>query len=137
HYPQAAAALAAGKHVICEKPLAMTSVETGELVRLAHASGLVHAVNFNLRFYPICRHLHQLVREGGLGEVRLVSGHYLQDWLLLDTDWNGRRQPKRGASLGAVADIGSHWMDLTGHVAGQRIVSVMADLKTFIPVRQQ
>jgi predicted dehydrogenase len=137
HYPQAAAALAAGKHVVCEKPLAMTSAETRELVRLAEASGLVHAVNFNIRFYPICRHLHQLVREGGLGDVRLVSGHYLQDWLLLDTDWNWRLEPELGGSLRAVADIGSHWMDLTSHITGQRIVSVMADLKTFIPVRYQ
>jgi predicted dehydrogenase len=137
HYPQAAAALAAGKHVVCEKPLAMASAETGELVRLAQASGLINAVNFNLRFYPICRHLHQLVREGGLGDVRLVSGHYLQDWLLLDTDWNWRLDPKVGGSLRAVADIGSHWMDLTSDITGQRIVSVMADLKTFIPVRQQ
>ena len=137
HYPQAAAALAAGKHVVCEKPLAMTSVETGELVRLAQASGLVHAVNFNIRFYPISRHLQQLVRDGGLGDVRLVSGHYLQDWLLLDTDWNWRLEPEFGGNLRAVADIGSHWMDLTSHVAGQRIVSVMADLKTFIPVRRR
>jgi predicted dehydrogenase len=137
HQPQAAAALASGKHVVCEKPLAMTSAETGELVRIAQASGLVNAVNFNIRFYPICRHLHQLVQEGGLGDVRLVSGHYLQDWLLLDTDWNWRLDPKLGGSLRAVADIGSHWMDLTSHIAGQRIVSVMADLKTFIPVRRQ
>ena len=137
HFPQAAAALAAGKHVVCEKPLAMTSTESGELVRLAQATRLVNAVNFNLRFYPICRHLQQLVREGGLGDVRLVSGHYLQDWLLLDTDWNWRLEPELGGSLRAVADIGSHWMDLTSHLAGQRIVSVMADLKTFIPIRQQ
>src|ERR1700730_8011114 len=137
HYPQAAAALAAGKHGVCEKSLAMTSTETGELVRLAQASGLIHAVNFNIRFYPINRHLHQLVREGGLGDVRLVSGQYLQDWLLLDTDWNWRLEPELGGSLRAVADIGSHWMDLTSHVAGQRIVSVMADLKTFMPVRRQ
>jgi len=137
HYPQAAAALAAGKHVVCEKPLALTSVETGELVRLAQSSGLVHAVNFNIRFYPINRHLQQLVREGGLGDVRLVSGHYLQDWLLLDTDWNWRLEPEFGGNLRAVADIGSHWIDLTSHVSGQRIVSVMADLKTFIPVRRQ
>jgi predicted dehydrogenase len=137
HYPQAAAALAAGKHVVCEKPLAMTSAETGELVRIAQSSGLVHAVNFNIRFYPICRHLHQLVREGGLGDVRLVSGHYLQDWLFLDTDWNWRLEPELGGSLRAVADIGSHWIDLTSNLTGHRIVSVMADLKTFIPVRQQ
>jgi predicted dehydrogenase len=137
HYPQAKAALAAGKHVICEKPLTMTSGESAELVRLAAASGLVNAVNFNLRFYPICRHLHQSVREGELGEVRLVSGHYLQDWLLFDTDWNWRLEPELGGKLRAVADIGSHWMDLTSHIMGQRIVSVMADLKTFIPIRQQ
>src|SRR5207253_9955492 len=109
HFPHAAAALAAGKHVVCEKPLAMTSSETGELVRLAQATRLVNAVNFNLRFYPICRHLHQLVREGGLGDVRLVSGHYLQDWLLRDTDWNWRLEPELGGNLRAVADIGSHW----------------------------
>src|SRR5438132_11608576 len=96
HFPQAAAALAAGKHVVCEKPLAMTSAESGELVRLARTRGLVHAVNFNIRFYPICRHLHQLVREGGLGDVRIVSGHYLQDWLLLDTDWNWPLEPALG-----------------------------------------
>jgi predicted dehydrogenase len=137
HYPQAAAVLAAGKHVVCEKPLAMTSAETSELVRLAQASGLVHAVNFNIRFYPICRHLQQLVREGGLGDVRLVSGHYLQDWLLLDTDWNWRLEPQLGGSLRAVADIGSHWMDLTSHLTGRRIVSVMADLKTFLSIRRQ
>jgi predicted dehydrogenase len=137
HYPQVKAALAAGKHVVCEKPLTMTSTESAELVRLAKASRLVNAVNFNLRFYPICRHLHQVVFDGGLGEVRLVSGHYLQDWLLLDTDWNWRLEPELGGKLRAVADIGSHWMDLTSHVAGQRIVSVMADLKTFIPIRQQ
>src|ERR1700694_1304967 len=137
HFPQAAAALGAGKHVVCEKPLAMTSGESGELLRLAEASGLVHAVNFNIRFYPICRHLHGLVREGGLGDIRLVSGHYLQDWLLLDTDWNWRLEPELGGKLRAVADIGSHWMDLTSHIAGQRIVSVMADLKTFISTRHQ
>ena len=137
HYSHAKAALAAGKHVICEKPLTMTSTESGELVQLAAASGLVNAVNFNLRYYPICRHLHQFVREGGLGDVRLVSGHYLQDWLLYDTDWNWRLEPEVGGNLRAVADIGSHWMDLTSHIAGQRIVSVMADLKTFIPIRQQ
>jgi predicted dehydrogenase len=137
HYAHAKAALAAGKHVICEKPLTMKSAESGELVQLAAASGLVNAVNFNLRFYPICRHLHQFVREGGLGDIRLVSGRYLQDWLLYDTDWNWRLEPELGGSLRAVADIGSHWMDLTSHLAGQRIVSVMAELKTFIPIRQQ
>lgn len=137
HFAQAAAALKAGKHVVCEKPLAMTSAQTAELVQLAERSGLVHAVNFNIRFYPICQHVHQLVRESGLGDVRLVSGHYLQDWLLLDTDWNWRLEPNLGGSLRAVSDIGSHWMDLTSFLTGRRITAVMADLKTFIPVRRQ
>jgi predicted dehydrogenase len=137
HYPQAGAALRAGKHVVCEKPLAMTSHESADLLKQARASGRVHAVNFNIRFYPICQHLHGLVREGGLGTVRLVSGHYLQDWLLLDTDWNWRLEPDLGGSLRAVSDIGSHWMDLTTFLTGSRIASVMADLQTFIPIRQQ
>jgi predicted dehydrogenase len=115
----------------------MTSAESGELVQLARSSGLVHAVNFNIRFYPINQHLHQLVREGGLGDVRLVTGHYLQDWLLLDTDWNWRLDPALGGTLRAVSDIGSHWLDLTSFVIGSRVASVMADMETFIKVRHQ
>ena len=137
HHRQAKAALAAGKHVICEKPLAMTVAESAELLALADASGLVHAVNFNIRFYPICQHVRQLVAEGGLGAVRLVSGQYLQDWLLLDTDWNWRLEPELGGELRAVADIGSHWMDLVSFLTSHRIEAVMADLATFIPLRQQ
>jgi predicted dehydrogenase len=137
HFQHAKAALDSGKHVVCEKPLAMTSIESAELLELAEASGLVHAVNFNIRFYPICQHLHGFVGEGGLGEIRLVSGHYLQDWLLLDTDWNWRLDPELGGELRAVADIGSHWMDLTSFLAGKRITSVMADLVTFIKTRHQ
>lgn len=135
HHRHASAALRAGKHVVCEKPLAMDASESADLLRLAEESGLVHAVNFNLRFYPLCQHVHGLVREGGLGRVRLISGHYLQDWLLLDTDWNWRVDPALGGELRAVADVGSHWMDLTSFLAGRRITDVMADLATFIPSR--
>ena len=137
HHAHAKAALAAGKHVVCEKPLAMTSAESAELLELAEASGLVHAVNFNIRFYPLCQHLHELVREGGLGEVRFVTGHYLQDWLLLDTDWNWRLDPALGGTLRAVSDIGSHWLDLTSFLTGSRVASVTADMETFIKVRRQ
>lgn len=137
HHRQAAAALRAGKHVVCEKPLAMTPAESAELLHLADRSGRVHAVNFNLRFYPLCQHLHGLIEQGGLGEIRLISGHYLQDWLLLDTDWNWRLEPDQGGELRAVADIGSHWMDLTTFLSGQRITSVMADLATFIKTRRK
>jgi predicted dehydrogenase len=137
HHRQALAALAAGKHVVCEKPLATNGVESADLLARAEASGRVHAVNFNLRFYPLCQHLHGMIAGGGLGDVRLVSGHYLQDWLLLDSDWSWRLEPALGGSLRAVADIGSHWLDLTTFLTGRRIEAVMADLATFVPVRRQ
>ena len=137
HHQHASAALTAHKHVVCEKPLAMTPAESAELLHVAEQSGRVHAVNFNLRFYPICQHVHGLIREGGLGDVRLVTGRYLQDWLLLDTDWNWRLDPKLGGDLRAVADIGSHWMDLTSFLVGKRITEVMADLATFIKTRYE
>ena len=137
HFPQVRQILAAGKHVVCEKPLATTSQESAELVRLARDAGVVNAVNFNIRFYPLNQHLAHLVAEGGLGEVRLVTGHYFQDWLLLDTDWNWRLDPAEGGSLRAVGDIGSHWLDLMSFVGGLRVESVMADLATFVKVRRQ
>jgi predicted dehydrogenase len=137
HFPQVKAILAAGRHVVCEKPLALTSEESAELLGLARESGLVHAVNFNLRFYPLNQHVSELVGEGGLGEVRLVTGQYLQDWLLLDTDWSWRLEPERGGALRAVGDIGSHWLDLLTFLTGHRVEAVLADLTTFIPVRHQ
>jgi predicted dehydrogenase len=137
HAPQVRQILAAGKHVVCEKPLATTSADSAELARLAAAAGVVNAVNFNIRFYPLNQHAAQMVRDGGLGDVRLVTGHYFQDWLVLDTDWNWRLDPVAGGALRAVGDIGSHWLDLVSFVGGLRIESVMADLATFIPLRQQ
>ena len=137
HHPQVRQILAAGRHVICEKPLAMTSGESTELVALAAASGLVNAVNFNIRFYPLNQHVAGLVREGELGEVRLVTGRYFQDWLLYDTDWNWRLEKDQGGALRAVGDIGSHWLDLTTFLIGRRVEAVMADLTTFIPVRRK
>jgi predicted dehydrogenase len=137
HHPQVKEILAAGRHVVCEKPLALTSEESGELVRLAADSGRVNAVNFNIRFYPLNQHVHELIAGGGVGDVRLVSGHYFQDWLLLETDWNWRLVPGLGGSLRAVGDIGSHWLDLVAFMTGLRITEVMADLATFIPVRRE
>jgi len=137
HHEHAKAALEAGKHVVCEKPLAMTPGESADLLRVAEHSGRVHATNFNIRFYPVCQHVHGMIQKGELGDIRLVSGRYLQDWLLLETDWNWRLEPERGGELRAVADIGSHWMDLTTFLVGKRIVAVMADLATFIKKRRQ
>ena len=137
HVPQAEQILAAGRHVICEKPLAMTAADSAGLVRLADASGRVNAVNFNIRFYPLHQHVREIVAAGDLGDVRFVTGHYFQDWLLLDTDWNWRLEPDKGGSLRAVGDIGSHWLDLATVLTGQPIVAVMADLSTFIPLRAE
>ena len=137
HAEQVRATLAAGKHVVCEKPLGMDSAETAELLRLATDSGLVHAVNFNIRFYPQCLEARARIRAGDIGAVRLISGGYLQDWLLHDSDWNWRLDPALGGTLRAVGDIGSHWLDLVMFVTGRRVEAVMADLTTFVPVRRR
>jgi len=137
HYPEVKQALAAGKHVVCEKPLAMTSDESRELLELAHASGVVHCTNFNIRFYPIVQEARARVQSGEVGEVWNVHGGYLQDWLATPTDWNWRLEPGKGGKLRAVGDIGSHWMDLAQFLTGQRIVQVLADLATAITVRRR
>jgi predicted dehydrogenase len=137
HYPQVKAALERGKHVVCEKPLALTTRETQELLALANASGLVHCANFNIRFYPQVQEARARVRSGELGEVWNVHGGYLQDWLLFPTDWNWRLEPDKGGALRAVADIGSHWLDLVQFVTGLEVEQVFADLATTVPVRQR
>jgi len=137
HHGQASAALAAGKHVVCEKPLAVSSAESAELVELASSSGLVHCTNFNLRFYPQAHQARAVVAAGGVGDVWNVHGSYLQDWLLYPTDWNWRLEPEKGGAMRAVADIGSHWMDLAQWVTGKRIEAVLAHLETVLPVRRR
>lgn len=137
HYPQVKAAISAGKHVVCEKPLALTSAQGAELLELAEQRGIVHAVNFNIRFYPQCRQARALVAGGSVGRPYIIHGSYLQDWLLLPSDWNWRLEPELGGELRAVADIGSHWLDLLCFISGQRVSAVLADLETFIPVRQK
>jgi predicted dehydrogenase len=137
HYPQVKQALAAGKHVVCEKPLALTAAESQELVELADAAGVVHCTNFMARFYPLVQQARSLLHEGSLGEIWNVHGSYLQDWLLRPTDWNWRLEPERGGELRAIGDIGSHWLDLVQFVTGSRIVEVFADLQTVIPIRRR
>jgi len=137
HVPQARQILEAGRHVVCEKPLAMAASDSAGLVELAEGSGLVNAVNFNIRFYPLHQHVRELVAAGALGDVRFVTGRYFQDWLLLETDWNWRLEPEKGGSLRAVGDIGSHWLDLATFLTGSQVTAVLADLTTFIPQRAQ
>jgi predicted dehydrogenase len=137
HYAQARTALESGKHVVCEKPLAIDSEQSADLVELAQRSGLVHCTNFNIRFYPQCQEARALVEKGDVGEVWNVHGGYLQDWLLFPTDWNWRLEPDKGGPLRAVADIGSHWLDLVQFVTGRRVTEVFADLATTLPVRRR
>jgi predicted dehydrogenase len=137
HHPHAKAALLAGKHVICEKPLAMTSKESGELVQLAAEKQLVNAVNFNIRMYPLAQQARSLVQGGELGAVFILQGSYLQDWLLFPTDWNWRLEPSLGGTLRAVGDIGSHWLDLLTFITGLHVEEVYADFKTFHPFRKK
>ncbi len=137
HYPQVMAILAAGKHVICEKPLAMTSQQSAEMVEMANASGKICAVCYNIRFYPLNQQAHGMVRAGELGDIRFVTGHYHQDWLAKPTDWNWRLQSEVGGTLRSVGDIGTHWVDLTSFITGLKAKSVFADLTTFLPERQR
>ena len=135
HAAHVRAALAAGKHVVCEKPLGVSVTETAELVALAEDAGVVNAVCFNLRFYPQNQNAAALVAAGAIGEPRFVTGRYHQDWLLLETDWNWRLDGDRQGGLRAVADIGSHWLDLARFLTGQQVVEVFADLHTFVTER--
>jgi predicted dehydrogenase len=131
HCEMALAALRAGKHVVCEKPLAMNTRETARVVSLARARGTVFAVNYNVRFYPAVLQLRRMVAQGDLGQIIHVNGSYFQDWLFKDTDYNWRLLPEEGGKLRAVADIGTHWMDTVSFILGARINAVFADLRTW------
>jgi predicted dehydrogenase len=136
HFAQAMAVLSAGKHVVCEKPLAVTSEQSSQLVSAAADAGVVNAICFNLRFYAGVLESKAMVSDGGLGKVNYITGKYFQDWLLRDTDWNWRLVPDEAGELRSVGDIGSHWLDLARFMTGQDVVEVMADLHTFVPVRR-
>jgi predicted dehydrogenase len=138
HFEFAKRALEAGKHVLCEKPLAMNSKESSELVSLAakHPK-LAAGVNYNIRYYPLCLEARQKVRNGEIGEVYHICGSYAQDWLLLDTDYNWRVLAEEGGELRSVADIGTHWLDLAHAITGLEVEAVCADLNTVHKVRQR
>ena len=137
HYDMTKRALAAGKHVMCEKPLAMNAEESAELVELAAASGLVTGVCYNIRFYPINLEARARIENGEIGDVLTIRGSYVQDWLLYDTDYNWRVLADQGGELRAVSDIGTHWMDLVTSITGLEVEAVFADLKTVHPVRKR
>ena len=135
HVPLAQAALAAGKHVVCEKPLALDTGGALELASAAESVGVQAAVPFVYRYYPTVREARDLVHAGQTGEVRLLHGSYLQDWLLRPEDDNWRVDSELGGASRAFADIGSHWCDLAEFVSGHRITRVSARTLTAIPER--
>jgi predicted dehydrogenase len=137
HHAMALAAIEAGKHCVCEKPLAMNTKETAQLVKATRASKRVFAVNYNVRFYPAVLQMRAMAQRGDLGDIIHVNGSYLQDWLLLPTDYNWRLLAREGGMLRAVADIGTHWMDTVSFVLGSPIQSVLAHLETFHKTRKR
>lgn len=138
HFDMSKRALEAGKHVVCEKPLAMNATETAELVKVAQAHpNLVSAVNYNIRFYPMAMQAAEIVRSGEIGEIFHIRGGYIQDWLLYDTDWNWRLMSDEGGELRAIGDIGTHWMDLMNTISGLKVERLLADLATFVPVHKK
>ena len=138
HVEQSLAALAAGKHVICEKPLGMTSADTAKVVKaVAKPNVPVFAVNYMCRFFPAVLQARAMVQRGDLGEIIHVQGHFFQDWLLHDTDYNWRVLASEGGKLRAVGDIGTHWIDAVSFILGAHAESVFAHIETFHKKRKR
>jgi predicted dehydrogenase len=136
HYPVSSAAIARGKHVVSDKPLAMTAAEARALLDQASRAGIVHAVTFNYRGNPLVQQARRAIARGDIGTPHLLHGHYLQDWLLHDTDYSWRLEPGTGGVASALGDIGSHWCDLVEHVSGLRITQVLGDAQTVVRQRR-
>ncbi|HEX4424421.1 MAG TPA: Gfo/Idh/MocA family oxidoreductase [Terriglobales bacterium] len=137
HFEQTKVLMEAGKHVMCEKPLAMDTGESAGMIDLAKKHNRVGGVTHNLRYYPLCQEARSLVASGAIGEPRLVHGGFLQDWLLYPSDWNWRLESKLGGEMRVVSDIGTHWLDLTTWITGRKVTELCADLATVVPVRQK
>lgn len=137
HYEIAKYAIEKGIHVVCEKPMTCSLAEAEELRKLAKEAGVIHAMNFNYRFYPMAYQMREMVRSGEVGQIYTIHGSYLQDWLYLDTDYNWRLEKSASGESRAFADIGSHWIDLVEFVTGLKVVEVLADFATFHPTRKK
>ncbi len=137
HFDLNIMAMRAGKELLSEKPLALDSRESGELVSLAASQGTLTGINFCYRYFPVVQEAAARARRGDLGEVRAFMGHFLQDWLFFETDYSWRLDPKIAGPANVVADLGSHWFDLVQFITGQKIVEVMAELHTCLPKRRR
>ena len=137
HYPVISAALAQGKHVISDKPLAATAAQARELAEQAKRSQVVTAVTFNYRGNPLVQQARHTIAKGDIGTPTFLHGYYLQDWLLKETDYSWRLDPEKGGASSALGDIGSHWCDLAQHLTGLRITHVLGDITTVISQRKK
>src|ERR1700684_3775103 len=137
HLPMVIDALNAGKHVICEKPLTTSVANAQKMVALAKDKNLRNCTFHNLRFYPMVQQMRRMCDSGELGEILVLQGTYSQDWLLYDTDWNWRIDPSVGGPLRVMADLGTHWFDMVGHLTGLQVTSLSADLQTFHKQRRR
>ena len=135
HVPLTREAMAAGKHVVCEKPLAVTATDAHAVCDEARAAGVQTAVPYVYRYYPTVREARERVATGATGRIRLLHGSYLQDWLLRESDDNWRVDAELGGASRAFADIGSHWCDLAEFVSGERISRLSARMITALPER--
>ena len=138
HVEQSLAALAAGKHVVCEKPLGMATRDTAKVVAAVKKKGSpVFAVNYMCRFIPAVLQMRAMVQRGELGQIIHVQGHFFQDWLLQETDYNWRLLASEGGKLRAVGDIGTHWIDAVSFILGAKAESVFAHIETFHKTRHR
>ncbi len=127
-----------GKHLFSEKPLTMNYEEAKSLLEIKKQFPNTHAaVNFNYRMNPMVQEIRARIKNGEAGDIRIITGSYEQDWLMYDTDYSWRLEPEVSGNSCCIADIGSHWMDIIQHVTGHKIVSVMGDVVTVIPVRKK
>src|SRR3954468_6070428 len=137
HFAIARAAFEAGKHVLCEKPLAMSVAEAEELVALQTVKERRGGLNHNLRYYPMVQQMRRMRETGAFGDILVVQGTYSQDWLLYQTDWNWRIDPSVGGTSRVMADIGSHFFDMAEHVTGLKVTALCSDFATFWPTRKR
>lgn len=137
HFEVASYAMGRGVHVVCEKPMTTTTGEAETLLAMAREKNLIHAMNFNCRFYPMAYQMRQMVQKGELGDIYTIHGGYIQDWLFYDTDYSWRLEPEFSGASRAFADIGSHWIDLVEFVTGLRATEVLADFEIFHKTRKK
>jgi predicted dehydrogenase len=135
HFAVTMAALRAGKHVVSDKPLAMSVDEARRLRDAAVEAGVAHVVTFNYRGNPLVQQAREMILRHEIGRLTFIHGQYLQDWLTDPNVYSWRSDPAKGGATSALGDIGSHWCDLAEHVSGVRIAAVLADLTTVVPVR--